>query len=143
MAFSMAGRGPSNPQMNVTPLIDVLMVLIIIFMIVVTQEKETGLKAQIPQEQQKGDEKALPLDSTIVIQVVDNAKQAGPSLKINQEDVTWEGLRARLFDIFKMRSQKVAFVRGDSEIEFQYVAEVIDIARDAGVERVGLLGKQQ
>jgi len=143
MAFSMAGRGPSNPQMNVTPLIDVLMVLIIIFMIVVTQEKETGLTAQIPQEQQPQDAKALPLDSTIVIQVVESAKQPEPSLKINQENVTWDGLRARLFDIFKMRSQKVAFVRGDTEIEFQYVAEVIDIARDAGVERVGLLGKQQ
>jgi biopolymer transport protein TolR len=142
MSFSMAGGGPSTPQMNVTPLIDVLMVLIIIFMIVVTQEKETGLKAQIPQEQQKQDEHTLPLDDTIVIQVVENAQQELPSLKINQEDVAWEKLRGRLFDIFKMRSQKVAFVRGDKEIEFQYVAEVIDIARDAGVERVGLLGKQ-
>lgn len=143
MAFSMAGGGPSSPQMNVTPLIDVLLVLIIIFMIVVTQEKETGLTAQIPQEQPQGEPTTLPLNAPVVIQVLDSGPRPTPALKINQEDVAWDGLRARLFDIFKMRSQKVAFVRGDNQIEFQYVAEVVDIARDAGVERVGLLGKLQ
>jgi len=49
MAFSTAGANPSGPQMNVTPLIDVLLVLLIIFMLVVINEKPTGLEAQIPQ----------------------------------------------------------------------------------------------
>ncbi len=138
MAFSTAGGGPSNPQINVTPLIDVLLVLIIIFMIVVTQQKDKGLEAQIP-EQQQGQNQPAPPQRTIVIQVVGDAEKEPPALKINQESVSWEGLKGRLRDIFKVRAEKVAFVKGDDEVAFQYVADVIDIARDAGVDKVGLL----
>lgn len=140
MAFSTAGTGPCAPQMNVTPLIDVLLVLIIIFMVVVTQEKEKGLEAQIPQQQ--GEDQPPPPQRTIVIQVVGDAKSELPALRVNQESVTWEGLKGRLQNIFKTRAERVAFVCGDHEVAFQYVADVIDIARDAGVNRVGLLGDQ-
>jgi biopolymer transport protein TolR len=78
-----------------------------------------------------------------VIQVAWSAKDQPPILKINQEAVSWEDLHARLHDIFKQRAERVAFVRGDDDIDFQYVADVIDIARDSGVDRVGLLTKQQ
>ena len=142
MAFSTAGSGPSTPQVNVTPLIDVLLVLIIIFMVVVTQQKEKGLDAQIPQRQQ-GENQPLPPQRTIVIQVVGDAQSEPPTLTINQENVSWEGLKTRLQDIFKTRAERIAFVRGDNEVAFQYVADVIDIARDAGVNRVGLLGDQR
>ncbi|MBZ5599741.1 MAG: biopolymer transporter ExbD [Acidobacteriia bacterium] len=142
MAFSTAGGGPSTPQMNVTPLIDVLLVLIIIFMVVVTQQKEKGLEAQIPQQQQ-GENQPPPPQRTIVIQVVGDAQSEPPVLTINQESVSWEGLKVRLQDIFKRRAERIAFVRGDNEVAFQYVADVIDIARDAGVNRVGLLGGQR
>jgi biopolymer transport protein TolR len=143
MAFSMAGGGPSNPQINVTPLIDVLLVLIIVFMVVVSMSRTKGLEAQIPQPAQ--DNKSLPvlIDRTIVIQVVWGAQNQPPALKINRENVKWEDLQSRLHDIFKIRAERIAFVAGDDDIDFQYVAEVIDLARDAGVERVGLLTKAQ
>jgi biopolymer transport protein TolR len=140
MAFS-AGGGPSSAEMNVTPLIDVLLVLIIIFMIVVTQQKRSGLNAQIPQPEQKA-AKDVFVDRTIVIQVVNGAKDELPTLKINQENVSWENLESRLHDIFKTRAERIAFVRGEDDVDFQYVADAIDLARHAGVEKVGLLGRQ-
>ena len=142
MAFSMAGRGPSNPQMNVTPLIDVLLVLIIIFMMVVAEQKEKGLEAQIPQPQPEQIQAPLP-QRTIVIQVVNDVQSDQPTLAINQQAVAWEDLRSRLEDIFKTRAEKVVFVGGDTEVAFQHIADVIDIARDAGVDRVGLLDYPQ
>ncbi len=140
MAFS-AGGGPSSAEMNVTPLIDVLLVLIIIFMIVVTQQKRSGLDALIPQPEQKA-AKDRSVDRTIVIQVVNGAKDESPTLKINQENVTWENLESRLHDIFKTRAERIAFVRGEDDVDFQYVADAIDLARHAGVEKVGLLGRE-
>jgi biopolymer transport protein TolR len=139
MAFS-AGGGPSSAEMNVTPLIDVLLVLIIIFMIVVTQQKRTGLDAQIPEPQQKTTRDSF--EGTIVIQVEEGQKNHPPELKINQESVTWDGLESRLHDIFKTRAERIAFVRGEDDVDFQYVADAIDLARQAGVEKVGLLGRQ-
>ena len=138
MAFSMAGRGPSGPQINVTPLIDVLLTLIIMFMLVVSMDQEYGEKAQIPQP----DQKAPPVQSqprTIVIQVVWTAKDQPPTVKINQEDVQWQELETRLARIYLTRVEKVAFVRGDADVDFQYVADVIDLAHHAGVQRIGLM----
>jgi biopolymer transport protein TolR len=142
MAFSMAGGGPSHPQINVTPLIDVLLVLIIVFMVVVSLSKQKGLEAQIPQPAEDQNGPVAP-DRTIVIQVAWNRTDQPPLLKINQETVKWEDLQKRLHDIYKLRAERVAFVRGDDDVDFQYVAEVIDIAREAGVERVGLLTKDR
>jgi len=143
MAFSMAGGGPSNPQINVTPLIDVLLVLIIVFMVVVSMSKTKGLEAQIPQPALDDKSQPVPVDGTIVIQVVWNRQGEAPDLKINQEEVKWDDLQNRLHDIFKTRAERVAFVRGDDDVDFEYVANVIDIAREAGVDRVGLLTKTQ
>jgi len=140
MAFSTAGGGPSNPQINVTPLIDVLLVLIIVFMVVVSMSKEKGLNAQIPQP--ADDHTPARHDGTIVIQVAWSQPNQAPMLKINQENVKWEDLQTRLHDIFKLRAERVAFVRGGDDIDFQYVADVIDLAHGAGVERVGLLTQQ-
>ena len=143
MAMSMAGGGPSAPEMNVTPLIDVLLVLIIIFMVIVTQSKTKGLEAQVPQQpDSRVNQPPTPI-RTIVIQVEEGeGKDAPPIIKINSEEVKWEELKPRLFDIFKQRAEKVAFVEGDDGVEFQYVADVIDRAREAGVDRVGLLSKE-
>jgi len=143
MSFSTAGGGPSNPQMNVTPLIDVLLVLIIVFMVVVSMSKTKGLDAQIPQPAADDKNQPVPIDRTIVIQVVWSKQGEDPTLKINQEDVKWNDLQGRLHDIFKQRAERVAFVRGDDDVDFEYVADVIDIAREAGVDRVGLLTKDR
>ena len=141
MAFSNAGGGVPGPQMNVTPLIDVLLTIIIIFMVAVMQTPEKGLKALIPQPAEET-AKVPPIDRIIVIQVLSHDPDQTPSLKINQEEVGWENLKGRLFDIFKTRAERVAFVQGDDSVDFQYVADVIDIARHAGAERVGLLSTQ-
>jgi biopolymer transport protein ExbD len=138
MAFSMAGGGPSGPQINVTPLIDVLLTLIIMFMLVVAMGAEYGEKVQIPQPP-KDPASAAAVERTVVIQVVWTTKDAPPSVKINQEDVRWENLELRLAQIYLKRAEKVAFVRGDQDVDFQYVADVIDLAHHAGVQRVGLL----
>ena len=139
MAFSMAGGGPSRPEINVTPLIDVLLVLIIVFMVIVAEQpKDKGLDAQIPQPAPPG-QKESPV-RTIVIQVLfHQGEDAQPELKINQDSVSWDQLKARLAGIYNTRAEKVAFVKGANEVDFQYVADVIDIARDAGVKKVGLL----
>jgi biopolymer transport protein TolR len=142
MAFSMAGGGPSNPEINVTPLIDVLLVLIIVFMVVVSMSKEKMLTAQIPQPAPDSAKQTEP-ERTIVVQILaaGDPEQA-PELRINQQDVSWDSLSDKLQRVFATRAEKVAFVSGDDAVDFQYVADVIDIARHAGVERVGLLGSR-
>ena len=141
MAMTMAGGGASGPQMNVTPLIDVLLVLIIIFMLIVTQSQQKGLKAQIPQPPSETD--SQPEFIRMVVIQLDNSKSGDvPVLKINQKELPWPDLKLQLLDIFKTRAEKVAFVQGDDEVNFEYVADVIDTAHDAGVERVGLLPKE-
>jgi biopolymer transport protein TolR len=141
MAMSMGGNAASAPQMNVTPLIDVLLVLIIIFMLIVVKSEEKGFKTEIPQPPASPDSAPQPV-RTIVIQLGEAKNGEVPLLKINQQDVSWPDLKTRLADIFKTRAEKVAFVQGDDAVNFEYVAYVIDTAREAGVERVGLLPKE-
>lgn len=142
MAFSMAGGGPRGPQINVTPLVDVLLTLIIMFMLVVSMDPEYVEKTQIPQPGQE-ETPSQNQSGTLVIQIVGTAKDLPPSIKLNQEDVRWEDLEARLAQVYLKRAQKVAFVRGDGDVAFQYVASVIDLAHHAGVERIGLLTNDQ
>ena len=142
MAFSMAGGGPSGPQINVTPLIDVLLTLIVVFMIVVAMEQDKGERVQIPQPQTQQTPEQRQ-SRAIVIQLVRTAKDRSPELKINGEQVKRDDLEARLAEIFLKRAEKVAFVRGDDDVDFQDVADVIDVARHAGVQRVGLLTKER
>ena len=139
MAFSMAGGGPSAPQMNVTPLIDVLLVLLIIFMLVVIEQKPTGLEAQIPQQPDRNDHSIPPPERTIVIEVRGGASPDLPEVRINEETVDFAKLHDRLFEIFAGRVERVAFVKADDGLDFQPVASVIDIAHSSGIDRLGLL----
>jgi biopolymer transport protein ExbD len=75
----------------------------------------------------------------VPIQVVWTKEDQPSTVKINQENVRWEDLEGRLAKIYLTRAEKVVFVRGDADVGFQYVADVIDVAHHAGVERVGLL----
>jgi biopolymer transport protein TolR len=134
MAFS--GGGPNSAEINITPLIDILLVLIIVFMVVVSMSQQKGEKAEIPQPAQ---DKSLPSpERTIVIQL-EMAGHEPPSLKINEQVVSWESLEPRLHEIFTPRVEKVAFVKGDKDTPFEYIADVIDMTHQAGVDHVGLL----
>jgi biopolymer transport protein ExbD len=125
--------------MNVTPLIDVLLVLLIIFMLVVIQDKPKGFDAQIPQEPNPKDHSIPPPETTIIIQVRAGNSADHPHVKINSETVAWNDLRQRLVDIFAIRVERIAFVKADDDIDFERVADVIDTAHNAGVDRLGLL----
>jgi biopolymer transport protein TolR len=122
-------------EMNVVPLIDVLLVLLVIFMII--PHHQTGLRAEIPQPAPPNSAPPQAEPDIIVIQVLD-----GGSLKINEQPVNWDSLRSRLDEIFSRRADHTAFVSGDSGIEFQVVAKVIDVMDAAGISSVGLLTPQ-
>jgi biopolymer transport protein ExbD len=132
-----SGSGPSA-DINVTPLIDVLLVLLIIFM-VITPLTPKGLDALVPQPPKNPNQQQQPNDRTVVVQVLHSADPTKPALKINQDDVTWDNLQSRLTDIFKTRAERVMFVKGDPDITFDSVAQVIDIAHASNVDKVGLI----
>lgn len=128
--------GGQSADINVTPLIDVLLVLLIIFM-VITPLAPKGLEALVPQPPPPN-QPETQTDRTVVVQVIDDNGKT--KLKINQEDVTMDNLATRLTDIFKTRAERVMFVKGDPDVEFQNVAQVIDIARGTNVvDRIGLI----
>ena len=139
MAFSTAGSGPLRAEINITPMIDILLVLIIVFMVVVSMSQQKGLEAQIPQP--STDKTQPPPERTIVIQIAWTGDKQPPSVKINEENVNWDKLHERLSAIFEKRIERVAFVKGDGDVEFRYVADAISIARGSGVKWVGLMTK--
>jgi len=135
MGMAVGGNKGTMSDMNVVPLIDILLVLIIIFM-VITPLTPKGLSALVPQPTPP-DTKALDEDlsrKTIVVQVLENNV-----LKINEDAADWSTLGPQLDNIFKLRAEKVAFVKGDEKVIFANVARAIDIMRASGVEKVGLI----
>jgi len=132
------GHDGPNSSINITPLIDVMLVLLIIFM-VITPLTPKGLEALVPQPPKDQQQQADPTDRTIVVQLM-SAGGGKPNLKINQEDVSWENLQGRLADIYKTRAEKVMFVKGDPDVMFENVAQVIDMAKAADPDmKVGLI----
>ena len=130
-----SGKGGPQPNINMTPLIDVLLVLMIIFM-VITPLTPKGLEALVPQPPPKNAPPPPDMDRTVVI-IIDKDKK----MKLNTEDITEEQLGKRLEEVFKTRAERVVFVKADPDLEFQVVARAIDIAKGAAIDKVGLMTK--
>jgi biopolymer transport protein TolR len=134
--MAMAVGGPkSGPRcdINMTPMIDILLVLLIIFM-VITPLTPHGLEALAPEPPDKKNQPPPDQDRTVVI-VIDKDKK----MHINNEDTDMDKLGPRLEQIFKTRAERVVFVKGDPDLEYQTVARAIDIAKGAQMDKVGLM----
>lgn len=132
MAVGGPGGGP-KADINMTPLIDVLLVLLIIFM-VITPLKPKGLETLVPQPPPPNQPPSQANDRTVVI-IINKDK----SMMLNTEPTDENRLGGRLEEIFKTRAERVVFVKGDPDLEFQVVARAIDIAKGAGIDKVGLM----
>ena len=129
---TVGGRRGIVSDMNVVPLIDILLVLLVIFMIVAHHQK--GLQAAIPHEQ-PGPEATPP--ETIIVQIASDG-----SVHINQSAVQRDQLGARLQQIFALRSDRVAFLQADRLLEFQAVAQILDLMQTAGATPIGLVSSE-
>ncbi len=132
MAVGGSGKGP-KADINMTPMIDVLLVLIIIFM-VITPLTPKGLEALIPQPPPPGQQANASDVRTVVIEVDKNHQYS-----INSEPTTEQAMGGRLEDIFKTRAERVVFIKGDPDLDFLWVAKAIDVAHGAGIDKVGLM----
>src|SRR6202167_1806533 len=134
--MAMAVGGPkSGPRcdINMTPMIDILLVLLIIFM-VITPLTPHGLEALAPQPPDKKNQPPPDQDRTVVI-IIDTDKK----MHLNNEDTDEDKLGGRLEQIFKTRAERVVFVKGDPDLEYETVAKAIDIAKGAAIDKIGLM----
>ena len=131
MAMNVGSQRGLPAGINMTPMIDILLVLLIIFM-AISPVHPKGLEALAPSTAPP--EAPSRPDVPVVVQIAGDG-----SIKINQEDSSWDRLESRLVDIFKMRADKTVFVQGDRDLDFQAVARAIDIAHGASISRIGLM----
>jgi biopolymer transport protein TolR len=137
--MSMGGNasGGAVSEINVTPLIDVLLVLLIIFMVIVPVVPK-GLDALVPQPP-KNPHEDKPNDRTIVVQVTSRPGGGEPGYKINDQDFAKASLTPKLTEIFATRQEKVMFVKGDKDLDFGKMAEVIGFGHQADVTNIGVI----
>ncbi|MDW5265538.1 MULTISPECIES: biopolymer transporter ExbD [Acidobacteriaceae] len=136
MSMSTGTSGGAVSEINVTPLIDVLLVLLIIFMVIVPVTPR-GLQTQVPQPP-KNKTQDQPNDRTVVLQVLSNGAGA-PAYKINETSFNKSQIESQLEQIYATRNEKVLFIKGDKDLDFSKIAEVIDFGHQAGVDTIAMI----
>jgi biopolymer transport protein ExbD/biopolymer transport protein TolR len=137
MGMGGGGGKGARSDINVTPLIDVLLVLLIIFM-VIQPNTVRGLDTLVPQPPKEQDKNKDVDQRTVVVQI-QAAGNGAPSYKINEDQVAIDNLTAKLTDIFAVRNDKVMFVKGDKDLDFGAVLPVINDGHAAGVDNIGII----
>ena len=137
MAMNLGTSGKRGADINVTPLIDVLLVLLIIFM-VLTPFHPMGEKALIPQPPEKTPVPDIVQPRIVVLQMAPDPS-GFPALRLNGQATNWSDLQAKLQTIYKDRIEKNIFVHADETLDWDPVAHAIGIAHNAGVVNVGLI----
>lgn len=136
MSMTTGSSSGLSSTPNVTPLIDVLLVLLIIFM-VITPTTPHGLDALVPQPP-KNPQKQNDSDRTIVVQVM-GAPGGKAAYKINETDVVRNQLLPQLEAIYATRATKVMFIKGDPNLDWSVIADVVDIGNQANVDHIGVI----
>ncbi len=133
MAFSTNSGGDHNApvaEINITPLVDVMLVLLVIFM-VTTPMMESGIPLQLP----KASAKALPkTDKPVTLSITKETR-----IFINKEEIPYSQLKERLRDYFKNRKRREIFIQADGELSYAVVAKTMALVKSAGIDRIGLV----
>jgi biopolymer transport protein TolR len=131
MSMSTGGQAGLNAEPNMTPMIDVLLVLLVIFMLIVPQSRK-AIDIQLP-DPAPATAPANAVSNQIVLEVLPNGSYA-----INKAPVPAEGLKTRLKEIYDPRPEKIIFVKGDPQAAYQDVIFAMDVSREAGVKVIGV-----
>jgi biopolymer transport protein TolR len=136
MGMNVGGKKGAIASINITPYIDILLVLLIIFM-VITPIRQMDLDVKVPQTSNEGEKNSTPDPSVIVVSVGESAQIA-----INQEPTNVADLGPKLQEIYSKRANKNMFISASAKLPYGDVVRVIDIAKGAGVQDVGLITEE-